>query len=236
MEQRGVLKSWNDDKGFGFIQPEKGGEPLFAHISAMRGERRPEAGEVVLFVAERDPQGRPRARHMRFEELSLDRPAIRRKPRPAVTQPEKPVRRERSGRDSSAGIRNLPLKLVLFLGLCALPFTGAWQMLRASDFIWPLCAYGLISLISFFQYWSDKNSAERQQWRTPENTLHAVELLGGWPGALVAQQVFRHKTRKVSYQVVFWGIVALHQAFWGDWLLLGGKFARQVLPQLAGLL
>ncbi|MNY61142.1 hypothetical protein D3C86_1977900 [compost metagenome] len=96
--------------------------------------------------------------------------------------------------------------------------------------------YGLLSVVSFFQYWNDKNSAEKGRWRTPENTLHVVELLGGWPGALVAQQVFRHKTRKVSYQVVFWGIVALHQAFWFDWLLLGGKFVRQVLPQLAGLL
>jgi len=236
MEQRGVLKSWNDDKGFGFIQPEKGGESLFVHISAMRGERRPEAGEAVLYVAERDQQGRLRASHMRSEGLSLDRPAIRRKPRPAAVQSGKPVRKERSARDSSTGIQNLPLKLILFLGLCLLPLGGALKMLQAADFVWPVGAYGLLSLVSFFQYWNDKNSAGKGHWRIPENTLHAVELLGGWPGALLAQQVFRHKTRKVSYQAVFWGIVALHQAFWVDWLLLGGKFGRQALAQLAGLL
>ena len=39
MERRGVLKSWDDGKGFGFIQPEAGGEQLFVHISAMRGGR-----------------------------------------------------------------------------------------------------------------------------------------------------------------------------------------------------
>jgi uncharacterized membrane protein YsdA (DUF1294 family) len=54
--------------------------------------------------------------------------------------------------------------------------------------------------------------------------LHASELLGGWPGALVAQQVFRHKTRKLSYQSAFWLIVTLHLLFWIDRVLLGGNF------------
>ncbi|MCY1539162.1 hypothetical protein D9M68_747340 [compost metagenome] len=74
------------------------------------------------------------------------------------------------------------------------------------------------------QYWQDKANALHGRWRTPENALHLVELLGGWPGALLAQQSFRHKTRKVSYQLVFWAIVATHQAFWGDWLLLDGAY------------
>lgn len=74
----------------------------------------------------------------------------------------------------------------------------------------------------FFLYWSDKRKAQTDRWRTPENILHAVELAGGWPGALIAQQVFRHKTRKVSYQVLFWVIVLLHEVFWLDQLFLGG--------------
>jgi uncharacterized membrane protein YsdA (DUF1294 family) len=64
--------------------------------------------------------------------------------------------------------------------------------------------------------------------------LHFFELLGGWPGALLAQQCFRHKTRKVSFQLLFWMIVAAHQAFWLDWLLLDGtyftEFVRVALP------
>jgi uncharacterized membrane protein YsdA (DUF1294 family) len=44
-----------------------------------------------------------------------------------------------------------------------------------------------------------------------------MELVGGWPGALLAQQVFRHKTRKLSYQVVFWTIVVLHAVGWFLW-------------------
>ena len=128
------------------------------------------------------------------------------------------------------------LKVAIFVALCALPLGGALRLLLYLAQPWALLAYGGASLLILALYWHDKRSARQGQWRTPENTLHAIELLGGWPGALLAQQVLRHKTRKVSYQVVFWGIVALHQAFWVDWLLLGGKFARQVLPQLAGLL
>ncbi|MNE26422.1 hypothetical protein D3C80_1197850 [compost metagenome] len=78
-----------------------------------------------------------------------------------------------------------------------------------------------MSLISLLLYWQDKQQARTQAWRTPENVLHASELCGGWPGALVAQQLFRHKTRKVSYQLMYWGIVLLHQVFWLDYLFLG---------------
>ena len=76
----------------------------------------------------------------------------------------------------------------------------------------------------------DKRSAETGRWRTPENTLHITELLGGWPGALVAQQVFRHKTRKVSFQVVVWLIIGLHQLVWLDRLVLGGRLTGGLLP------
>jgi uncharacterized membrane protein YsdA (DUF1294 family) len=93
-----------------------------------------------------------------------------------------------------------------------------------------MLAYPLISLFSFCQYWLDKQSAQKGRWRTPENSLHLAEVLGGWPGALVAQQVFRHKTRKPSFQLVFWAIVALHQAFWLDRLALGGRYLGHLLP------
>ncbi|WP_148716548.1 DUF1294 domain-containing protein [Chitinolyticbacter meiyuanensis] len=75
-----------------------------------------------------------------------------------------------------------------------------------------------ISTLTFIGYWRDKDAAERGRRRIPESTLHTGELLGGWPGAWVAQRLFRHKNRKRSYQVVFWFIVLLHLAGWG-WLL-----------------
>lgn len=104
-------------------------------------------------------------------------------------------------------IQHPRLKAAIFLLLCAAPLLGSILVWQRGETVIPLAAYGVVSVIAFFLYWSDKRKARTDSWRTPENILHAVELAGGWPGALIAQQVFRHKTRKVSYQVLFWVIV-----------------------------
>ena len=118
-------------------------------------------------------------------------------------------------------IQNPRLKLLVFAIVCALPLAGSVMLWLRGISLVPLAAYGIVSLLAFFMYWGDKRKARTDRWRTPENVLHAVEFAGGWPGALLAQQVFRHKTRKVSYQVLFWAIVLLHQVFWIDQLFLG---------------
>lgn len=242
MEHRGTLLSWNDQKGFGFIEPEDGSERVFVHISAMRGDSRPQAGGTVLFTRGADAQGRPRAEHMRANGLSLDRPAIRRKPKassrkppvqPARARPSAVKQQRTESRRGRLGVQNLPAKLALFFALLTLPGIGSAQMLAIGS-IWPLAGYLLISLVSFLMYWSDKQKALKGRWRTPENSLHLVELLGGWPGALIAQQLLRHKTRKTSYQTAFWLIVGLHQLFWIDWVVLGGRYLGYLVRPLLG--
>ncbi|MCG4455315.1 DUF1294 domain-containing protein [Pseudomonas sp. MMS21-TM103] len=87
----------------------------------------------------------------------------------------------------------------------------AVAQLRRRQELW-LYPAAAASLISFEQYWHEKTRA-LNGGRIPENSLHLVELLGGWPGALLAQKIFRHKTRKASDQLLIWTIVAAHQAF-----------------------
>lgn len=138
------------------------------------------------------------------------------RPQPATSLPR--------GHAQGEGVRNLRLKLLALAGLCLLPGLGAAQMAWSGHSWLPLALYPCVSLISLLLYWQDKQQARNQAWRTPEKVLHASELLGGWPGALLAQQLFRHKTRKLSFQLTFWAIVALHQLFWLDQVLLGGRW------------
>ena len=57
----------------------------------------------------------------------------------------------------------------------------------------------------------DRRRAEEGLWRIPEAQLHLVEILGGWPGAFLAQRRLRHKCSRGGYQVMFWLIVMAYQ-------------------------
>lgn len=76
--------------------------------------------------------------------------------------------------------------------------------------IWVAAFYLALSLACFVVYAVDKSAAVAARWRVPENTLLLLGFAGGWPGAIVAQQVLRHKTKKVSFRQAFWGTVALN--------------------------
>jgi uncharacterized membrane protein YsdA (DUF1294 family) len=67
-----------------------------------------------------------------------------------------------------------------------------------------LSAYGLFSAAAFLVYAADKTAAVQGKWRTSESTLHMLAFVGGWPGALVAQRVLRHKTTKQPFRTIFW--------------------------------
>ena len=67
-----------------------------------------------------------------------------------------------------------------------------------------------MSVVAYATYARDKSAARRSARRTPERTLHLMALLGGWPGALLAQRRLRHKSRKPSFLVSFWLTVVVN--------------------------
>lgn len=87
-----------------------------------------------------------------------------------------------------------------------------------SPWLTGLLAWHLVlAAVTFLAYGHDKRRAIQGGQRVPEARLHLLELLGGWPGALAAQRLLRHKSRKLSYRVVLWGIVTLHAVAWLTW-------------------
>ncbi|MET1079045.1 MAG: DUF1294 domain-containing protein [Pseudomonas sp.] len=96
-----------------------------------------------------------------------------------------------------------------------LPLTGQTGLLVLG------LLYLVMSLLCFLAFWWDKRAALQGRARIPERRLHLYELLGGWPGGLLAQRLIRHKNRKAAYQRRFWAIVLLHVAGWGFYLARG---------------
>jgi len=68
VEIKGVLKTWKDDRGFGFIKPDDGSDDIFIHISALKGVvRRPYRGDVVYYEVEQSDDGKSKAINARIE-------------------------------------------------------------------------------------------------------------------------------------------------------------------------
>lgn len=184
----GTLASWNDARGFGFITPTQGGRDVFVHVSALvNGPKRPRIGEALTFEVELTPEGKRRARMVLPAGASIT---------------DRPRRTKLSGRRSVVGY----LAIVAFL---ALYLTVAVE--RGLP-LWVSVLYVGTSIVSFLVYAADKSAAATGTWRTSESTLLAFGIIGGWPGAVIAQQILRHKTRKRNFQLAFWGTVALNIA------------------------
>ncbi|MDQ7731658.1 DUF1294 domain-containing protein [Halomonas sp. SpR1] len=79
--------------------------------------------------------------------------------------------------------------------------------------------YAVVSILAYIIYAIDKKAAIKNRRRVSEKSLHLLGVLGGWPGALLAQQRLRHKTRKTAFQMTFWLTVILNLACAG-WLMV----------------
>lgn len=86
--------------------------------------------------------------------------------------------------------------------------------------------YAVMSVVTFVVYAADKSAARQGRRRVSESTLHALSIIGGWPGALLGQQVLRHKTRKQPFRTVFWVTVVVNCALVAGVLALAQGLGR----------
>jgi uncharacterized membrane protein YsdA (DUF1294 family)/cold shock CspA family protein len=101
------------------------------------------------------------------------------------------------------------LNVLVLFGLLVLPAIALQR--RAADLRWVGVYMLVVSALAYWVYAVDKRRARAKEWRLSEAGLHLLELVGGWPGAFLAQRRLRHKCSKVSFQVVFWLIVLAYQ-------------------------
>ena len=183
MRSKGKIATWKDDKGFGFIASNDGGPQVFIHIKAFSNRnRRPEIGEVVTYAVTKDEQGRTRAANATYAGEKL---ATRKK--------------RKSGAAGVAFAWAFLATVGISVAMTSIPLLI-------------LIAYLVASVITYVAYAIDKSAAQEGRWRTGEGTLHLFALVGGWPGALIAQQTLRHKSRKTSFRFVFRVTVLLNCA------------------------
>lgn len=181
MRYQGKITNWKDEQGFGFITPNATGAQVFVHIKSFANhQRRPVGNEIVTYELKTDTNGRAQAQSVAYVG-------------------------EHSPFASPSGYSKAPL----ILAAAFLIFVAGLVFVHKLPLV-VLVFYLVASAIAFIAYKLDKLAARNDKWRISESTLHLFALVGGWPGALAAQRLLRHKTKKQSFQIEFWVTVILN--------------------------
>ncbi|GIU22328.1 cold shock and DUF1294 domain-containing protein [Shewanella schlegeliana] len=182
----GVIDSWDDAKGFGFIQIPGQKQQVFLHISAFtRQSLRPQTGNRVQFHLTKDKQGKWRADKAQL----LSGGTIK------------------SSRKINCSSSRFSIAIALSF-IVILTISYSLQHIP----LWLLLYFISASLVTFFAYGWDKRSARKSRWRVSELKLHLLSVAGGWPGALLAQQWLRHKSAKGRFKFILWLTISINLA------------------------
>lgn len=190
----GKIIKYDSQKRFGFIQT-KNKKDIFFYIREFRPKRTPVIGEQVVFELGQDKQGRACA--VNIQELSFV--IQKQKEKTKKVQQKQSYKAYQERQAQKYGVLNaicvFAVIFITFLILSVLAFGISKYLL-----IW----YIIIGLASFVIYWYDKNQAQNNDWRVSENTLHIIDVLGGWVGASFAHRLLNHKATKSSFRGVFY--------------------------------
>lgn len=177
----GIISNWNEEKGFGFITPNPGGKTIFFHINGYSyRHKRPFKDLKVQYYHSTDQKGRVCAIN---------------------------VTPLKGHKNNDRELRQKFFSLVLFSAFSFVLFYLLQSKLIPIELV---CLYAIMSIFAFIFYAKDKNAAEIGKWRTSEGTLHTLSLLGGWPGAKIAQSFLRHKSKKLFFRITYWITVAVN--------------------------
>jgi uncharacterized membrane protein YsdA (DUF1294 family)/cold shock CspA family protein len=174
MRFQGKIIKWNDEKGFGFVVPKGGNQTVFVHARAF-SERQARPGVDAVISYELGNDAQGRCCAV-------------------------------NARFADERRATTVLRISVVPMLVAISFSALLAFLVGAGRMPVLVAvvYLVASLAIFLAYALDKHAAQAGQRRTPEQTLFLMGLVGGWPGAIAAQQLLRHKSTKREFQAFFW--------------------------------
>ncbi len=208
MRYQGKITNWKDEQGFGFVTPNGGGQKAFLHVKAFSNKsHRPIENDIVTYELVTDERGRYVAKNIQF-----------------------------TGKITTTISFNKSSSLYSYFAVL-FAITSAMLALMGRLPIEIVAFYLVLSIVTFIVYAMDKSAAQNNRWRTKESTLHLLSLVGGWPGALIAQKALRHKSTKQEFRTIFW-VTVITNCFTLFWLLLtkGGSAFLSSIPILSSFL
>ncbi|MGB8695871.1 DUF1294 domain-containing protein [Acinetobacter sp.] len=191
MRDQGRLVEWFDEKGYGFIQPnDTSKDRVFLHIKdfARQGPR-PIVGCALEYTVLLDGEGRFRAQQVMYLKAS---------------QTQKILPKPKNVKEQAQKLKPMQIACVGYI-LALAVFTIAGLL---SGMV--LLFISIINAMTYWMYAQDKEAALMGKRRVPEQTLHILSFLGGWPTAWLAQEKLRHKTQKQPFRKIYFCTIALN--------------------------
>lgn len=192
MRDQGRLVEWFDDKGYGFIQPnDSTKDRVFLHINDFsRPGPRPIVGCALDYAVILDERGRFRAQQVHYLKASQTKATQRPNKKNVVQMPRQAQ----------------PMQILCIVYILALAGLSVAGLLSGMVLLF----VSIINVLTYWFYAQDKEAAQMGNRRVPENTLHLLSFLGGWPAAWLAQQRLRHKTQKQPFRKIYFCTIAFN--------------------------